>query len=64
MIGGYYDAHHANWDKAQVTWFGELLAEQDVDIMAWAIGTLPVPPRFEGAMMDAFRKLDFIRIAK
>ena len=64
MIGGYYDAHHAVWDKAQATWFGELLAEQDVDIMAWAIGTLPVPPRFEGPMMDAFRKLDFIRIAK
>ena len=64
MIGGYYDAHHATWDKAQAAWFGELLAEQDVDIMAWAIGTLPVPPRFEGPMMDAFRKLDFIRIAK
>ena len=64
MIGGYYDAHHATWDKAQALWFGELLAEQDVDIMAWAIGTLPVPPRFEGPMMDAFRKLDFIRIAK
>ena len=48
MIGGYYDAHHANWDKAQATWFGELLAEQDVDIMAWAIGTLPVPIRREG----------------
>ena len=64
MIGGYYDAHHATWDQAQATWFAALLAEQDVDIMAWAIGTLPVPPHFEGAMMDAFRKLDFIRIAK
>ena len=64
MIGGYYDAHHASWDECQTAWFGELLAEQDVDIMAWAIGTLPVPPRFEGPMMDAFRKLDFIRIAK
>ena len=32
--------------------------------MAWAIGTLPVPERFEGPMMDAFRKLDFIRIAR
>ena len=64
MIGGYYDAHHSTWDQAQVTWFAALLNEQDVDIMAWAIGTLPVPPHFAGPMMDAFRKLDFIRIAK
>ncbi len=64
MIGGYYDAHHAGWDEAQAIWFADLLNEQDVDIMAWAIGTLPVPPHFEGPMMDAFRKLDFIRIAR
>ena len=63
-IGGYYEAPHATWDQAQARWFAVLLNEQDVDIMAWAIGTLPVPPRFEGPMMDAFRKLDFIRIAK
>ena len=64
MIGGYYDAHHAGWDEAQARWFAALLNEQDVDIMAWAIGTLPVPPAYQGPMMDAFRKLDFIRIAK
>ena len=64
MIGGYYDAHHAGWDEAQSRWFEALLNEQDVDIMAWAIGTLPVPPAYQGPMMDAFRKLDFIRIAK
>jgi antitoxin CptB len=64
MIGGFYDAHHACWNKQQATWFAELLEEQDVDIMAWAIGTLPVPPEFEGPMMDAFRKLDFIQIAR
>ena len=64
MIGGFYDAHHANWDETQLQWFADLLNEQDVDIMAWGIGTLPVPARFDGPMMDAFRKLDFIRIAR
>ena len=64
MIGGFYDAHHASWDDVEMAWFAELLAEQDVDIMAWGIGTLPVPERFEGSMMDAFRTLDFIRIAR
>ncbi len=64
MIGGFYDAHHAAWGEAECTWFAELLAEQDVDIMAWGIGTLPVPERFQGPMMAAFRKLDFIKVAK
>ena len=44
--------------------FAALLTEQDVDIMAWAIGTQPVPERFQGPMMDNFAKLDFIRTAK
>ena len=64
MIGGYFDAHHSAWSEAEVDWFAELLDEQDVDIMAWGLGTLPVPERFESPMMDAFRKLDFIKVAK
>ena len=64
MIGGFYDTHHASWSEAEVAWFADLLAEKDVDIMAWGIGTLPVPKRFHGPMMDAFRKLDFIKVAK
>ena len=64
MIGGFYEAHHTAWGPAETEWFAALLAEQDVDIMAWGIGTLPVPTRFEGPMMDAFRKLDFIKVAK
>ena len=64
MIGGFFDAHHSAWSEAEVDWFAELLDEQDVDIMAWGIGTLPVPEHFEGPMMDAFRKLDFIKVAK
>ena len=64
MIGGFYDAHHASWNEQEATWFAGLLEEQDVDIMGWAIGSLPVPPAFEGPMMDALRKLDFIQIAR
>ena len=64
MIGGYFDAHHAGWGEAEAAWFDELLDEQDVDIMAWAIGTAQAPERFEGPMLDQMRKLDFIRIAK
>jgi antitoxin CptB len=64
MIGGFFDAHHAGWGAAEYDWFEALLNEQDVDIMAWAIGTAEAPERFQGPMLDAFRKLDFIRVHK
>ena len=64
MIGGFFDAHHANWDEEERGWFADLLDEQDVDIMAWAIGTLPVPERYQGPMIDALRRLDFIKVFK
>ena len=44
--------------------FAALLTETDVDIMAWAIGTEAVPDRYQGPMLDALRKLDFITVAK
>ena len=64
MIGGFFDAHHQHWSDTDRAWFANLLAEQDVDIMAWAIGTQAVPERFEGPMMDALKRLDYIRIAR
>ena len=64
MIGGFFVAHHAGWGAHQRALFAALLAEQDVDIMAWAIGTQEVPERYRGPMMDAFRKLDFIKVPK
>jgi antitoxin CptB len=32
--------------------------------MAWAIGTQPVPERFQGRMTEALKRLDYIRIAR
>ena len=64
MIGGFFDAHGATWDETQLVWFEALLEEQDVDIMAWVLGTQPTPERYQGPMMDAMRKLDFVPVAK
>jgi antitoxin CptB len=64
MMGGFVDTYGKTWDEEQIVWFETVLEEQDVDIMGWALGTIPVPAQFEGTMMDAFRKLDFIPIAK
>lgn len=64
MIGGYFDAFHAAWDEAQAGWFADLLEEQDVDIMAWALGTARPPEHFEGPMMQALQRLDYIKVAR
>ena len=64
LVGGFFDAHHASWSVDERALFADMLNEQDVDIMAWAHGTAEAPERFEGPMIDALKKLDYIRIAR
>ena len=64
MIGGYFDAHSAGWDESEITWFEAFLEEQDVDIMAWAMGTQPVPARWDGPLMTALTSLNYVPIAR
>jgi antitoxin CptB len=62
MIGGFFDVHHAAWSQADLAWFEELLEEDDVDVMAWALGTAEVPARYDGPLMRALQKLDYVTI--
>ena len=62
LIGGFLDAFGTSWDGEEMDWFEALLEEQDVDIMAWAIGPAEAPERFRGPMLDRLKKLDFVRI--
>ena len=64
LVGGFFDAHSHSWGSHERALFAEMLEEQDVDIMAWAHGTAEVPKRFEGPMIAALKKLDYIRILK
>jgi antitoxin CptB len=64
MVGGFFDRYGQGWSDDELAWFEALIEEQDVDIMAWAIGTLPVPAAYEGPQMEAMRKLDFISIPR
>ena len=64
LIGGFFDAHHAAWDADERALFAQMLHEQDVDIMAWAHGTALPPERFEGPMIEALKKLDYIPVAR
>jgi antitoxin CptB len=62
MIGCFFDRHHARWSEDDLAWFEALLEEDDVEIMAWALGTRTAPARFEGAMLAEMRKLDYVLI--
>jgi antitoxin CptB len=64
LIGGFFDRHSASWNDEEIAWYETLLEEQDVDIMAWAIGAQPVPQRFEGGMMSAMKAVDYIEHPK
>ena len=62
MIGGFFDRHHAAWERTDLEWFEALVEEDDVDVMAWALGTAPVPERFAGPQIEAMQKLDYVSI--
>jgi len=64
MIGGFFDAHVASWTAAELDWFEALLEEQDVDIMGWAIGSIPCPAEWNGSMMQAMRTLSYVPVAR
>ncbi|WP_353228692.1 succinate dehydrogenase assembly factor 2 [Novosphingobium sp.] len=64
MIGCFFDRHHAAWDDAAIAWFERLVDEEDVEIMAWALGTLPVPAAYAGPLMDAMVRLDYVDIPR
>jgi antitoxin CptB len=63
MIGGFADRYSAGWDDTELRWFEALLDAQDVDVMGWAFGTIKAPEAFEGPMLKAFEKLDYVAVA-
>jgi len=64
MIGCFFDRHHAGWNEAEIDLFERLVEEDDVDIMAWALGTQSVPAEYVGPMMDAMVRLDYVDIPR
>ncbi|MES2988950.1 MAG: succinate dehydrogenase assembly factor 2 [Pseudomonadota bacterium] len=64
LIGGFFDKYSEDWNEEERNLFEELLEEQDVDIMAWAIGAAPVPPRYAGTIMTALKTLTYVPITE
>ena len=63
MVGGFFDAHHARWSEAELAWFEALIEEQDVDIMGWAIGSIPCPAAWDGEMMRTMRAISYVPLS-
>ena len=62
MIGCFFDRYGATWNEAEIVWFERLLDEEDVDIMGWALGTIAIPDRWQGPMMEVLKRLDYIAL--
>jgi antitoxin CptB len=60
LIGGFFDRHHPSWGEQELEWFEALLEEQDVDILAWALGAQPVPQKYAGPLLTALERLDYV----
>ena len=60
IIGGFFDKYGATWADDEILWFENLLEHDDVDVMAWAIGTQPVPEQLQGPQMERMKQLDFV----
>src|SRR5688572_22717331 len=64
LIGGFFEAHHAGWSEGERAMFAAMLEERDADILAWAFGAAAPPARFNGPMMEALQRLDFIPVRR
>lgn len=64
LIGGFFDRHAEGWDADEIALFEALLEEQDVDIMAWAMGIEPAPERYAGTVMNALKTLNYVPISE
>ena len=62
LLGGFFDCYHKGWGAAELAWFEALLDEDDVDVLAWAMGGAEVPDRFAGAQMEALQRLDYVKV--
>ncbi len=63
-MGCFFDRFSPKWGEAEIAWFEALLDEDDADVLGWALGSVEVPKKYQGSLMDALRKLDFVEIPR
>lgn len=60
LIGGFVEGHVADWGANEIAWFERLLEETDRDILAWVTGAEPCPEVWQGPIMMAMQRLDYL----
>lgn len=64
IIGGFIDKFGDSFSAEEMNLFEALLEEQDLDILNWVTGKEPPPAHFDGSMMQAMQKLDYLDPAR
>lgn len=64
LIGSFVDHRLSDMTEEEIEWLERFLEENDVDIMSWMTGTLSPPSAFDGPLMDAMRKLDYLVVPR
>lgn len=64
LIGGFFDRYCKSWTPEDLAWFESVLDEDDVEVMAWACKSLPVPEKYSGHLMDLMQRLDYVDIPR
>lgn len=64
IFGGFFDRYAESWEAADLAWFEALLDQDDVDVMAWAMQTQPVPDEFQGKHIELMQRLDYVDIPR
>ena len=62
IVGGFFAEHYAGWNETEIAWYETLMDEQDADIIAWALGAADVPAQWQGEMMTAMQRLDYVAV--
>lgn len=64
LIGGFFNRFHLAWGEEELAWFEDLLEQDDVDVLAWALRAQEPPERFAGPLMAAMQRLDYVAVDK
>jgi antitoxin CptB len=54
LVGGFADAHLADFGPGELDRFEELLRQNDLDLYAWLAGKSAPPPELDNPVMRLF----------
>ncbi len=62
IMGNFVEANLETLTADDCAWFERLFEEQDHEILAWVTSSADTPEAFDGPIMDALKKLDFMTL--